>query len=275
MLTCLLASTLGMALHADDAPIQRKKDVQELREAERTWLIVGEDTVPNVLPEKNYGRFDRGLFNYLYVPKGKWAIGFTASYGEFRTEDVQILNILKNIDFQGKLFSLKPSFSYFFKHNQSLGIQIDYTRGFANLESLKLDFDEDMNFELKDVKYYQRSYDIGIYYRNYVGLASQSRFAVFNEVSFDLVNGSSRFKRYYNDVLFDTHTRTVGGRINFSPGVCVFLHDFAAFNLSFGVFGLKFTKETQKTNGEDEGSRFSSGLISNSTSSISNLEYWW
>ena len=31
-------------------------------------VLVGEDTVHMIIPERNYGRFDRGLFNWLYVP---------------------------------------------------------------------------------------------------------------------------------------------------------------------------------------------------------------
>ena len=34
---------------------------------------------------------------------------------------------------------------------------------------------------------------------------------------------------------------------------------YYAFNVSFGVFGIKLRKEDQTTNGTDEGSRFSSG----------------
>lgn len=35
--------------------------------------------------------------------------------------------------------------------------------------------------------------------------------------------------------------------------------DYLSFNVSFGVFGLHFTKEDQTTNNVDEGSRVSSG----------------
>ncbi|MDE6527889.1 MAG: hypothetical protein K2L78_02435, partial [Muribaculaceae bacterium] len=58
-------------------------------------VIVGGDTVSVILPQKNYGRFDRGLFNFLFIPKGQWSFGIQASYGEFNTEDFQILSILK------------------------------------------------------------------------------------------------------------------------------------------------------------------------------------
>lgn len=61
------------------------------------------------------------------------------------------------------------------------------------------------------------------------------------------------------DDLSDTRTNITEASLNFSPGVCVFIMENLSFNVSFGVFGLHMTKESQITNGEDEGSRFSSG----------------
>lgn len=241
------------------APVVRKSALSKYKPEQHPRVRVGNDTVLTIIPQKNYGRFDRGLFNYLYVPKGHWAFGFTASYGELSTDDVQLLSVIKDINFKGHLYSLNPSVSYFFGNNQSLGFRVVYTRGVADLGSLALDIDEDMNFTLKDVSYYHNTYNMGIFYRNYVGLNPEKRFAVFNEVALDFVSGSSRFKRYYGGELFDTRTTTTGAALNFSPGVCVFMHKYAAFNVSFGVFGIKFNKEKQTTNGTNDGSRFSSG----------------
>ena len=78
-------------------------------------VIVGNDTVSMIIPEQNFGRYDRGLYNFLFIPKGKWAFGLTASYGELNTDDVQILSMLNNIDFKGKIYSIKPSISYFIR----------------------------------------------------------------------------------------------------------------------------------------------------------------
>lgn len=241
------------------AQIVRKDTVPDRTEEVDQKVIVRGDTVSIILPQKNYGRYDRGLFNFLYIPKGEWAFGFTASYGELNTDDVQVLSVLKNVDFGGKMYSLKPSVSYFFSHNQSIGMRLNYTRGEANLDNLAFDIDDDMNFELHGVSYYSHKFDLGVVYRNYVGLDRHKRFSVFNEVSLDFGSGSSRFKRYYNDELRDTRTNTGGISLNFSPGLCIFVQDMVAFNVSFGVFGIKVSKESQKTNGVEEGSRVSSG----------------
>lgn len=222
-------------------------------------VIIGEDTVSIVIPQKNYGRYDRGLYNYLIIPKGQWAFGLTASYGEFNTDDVQVLSILKNLDLKIKAYSLKPSITYFFNNNQCIGLNLNYTRTITDLSNLSVDFDDDINFSLHDVSYYSENYSTSAFYRYYVGLGRQKRFAVYNEVALGFGSGSSRFKRIYNDEPKDTKTTSTTASLNFSPGICVFMMDNASFNVSFGVFGVKMTKEKQVTDGQYEGSRFSSG----------------
>lgn len=222
-------------------------------------VIVGNDTVSIILPQRNFGRYDRGLFNFLFIPKGQWSFGLTASYGEFNSDDVQILSLIKDFDFKGKMYSIKPTIGYFVANNQSVGLKFNYTRGEADLGSLSVDIDDDLNFSLKDVSYYSNTYSIGVFYRTYVGLSTDKRFGVFNEVDLSFGSGSSRFKRYYGGELRDTRTNITSASLNFSPGVCVFIMDNVSFNVSFGVFGVSLRNEKQITNGVEEGSRFSSG----------------
>lgn len=222
-------------------------------------VIVGSDTVPLVIEERNYGRFDRGLYNYMFIPRGKWGFGLTASYGELNTDDVQLLSILTDVDFHGKIYSVKPYLCYFVRPNQSIGLRFNYTRGVGDLDNLAMDFDEDLNFTIRDVSYYSQSYAAAIFYRNYIGLSRSKRFGIFNEVDLSLGSGSSRFKRIYNEEPRDTRTTTTQASLNFSPGVCVFIQEYVSFNVSFGVFGLNFKREHQVTDLVDEGSRFTSG----------------
>lgn len=222
-------------------------------------VLVGGDTVPVILPQKNYGRYDRGLFNYLFVPKGQWSFGLMASYGEFSTDDYQILSMLKNLDLKVKAYSLQPSIFYFFDNNQAVGVKFNYTRTNLDLPSLLVDVDDDINFDLANISYYSSNYSTSVVYRNYVGLGRERRFGVFNDVDLTFGTGTSRFKRYYGGELRDTRTNSTVASLNFSPGVCVFIMDYVSFNVSFGVFGIKLHKEKQITDGVEEGSRFSSG----------------
>lgn len=222
-------------------------------------VIVGGDTVSIILPERNFGRYDRGLYNYLFIPKGQWMFGISASYGDFSSEDVEVLSVLRDFDFKGKQYAIRPVMGYFFRSNQCLGLKFDYTRGEADLGSLAIDMGDDLNFAIRDVSYYSQKYSVGMFYRNYVGLGRAKRFALFNEVALTFGSGSSRFKRYYGGELSDTRTNLTQVALNFSPGLCVFVMDYLSFNVSFGVFGLHLTKEDQTTNNIEEGSRVSSG----------------
>ncbi len=228
-------------------------------ELEDEKVIVGGDTISVILPQANYGRYDRGLYNYLFIPRGQWSFGLTASYGEFSSDDVQILSVIKDLDLGIKAYSLKPSISYAIRNNQTIGLKFNYTRMTGNLGSLSFDFDEDMNFTIGDISYYSQTYSAGIFYRNYVGLGRMKRFGVFNEIDLSFGSGSSRFKRIYNGATRDTRTNITEASLNFSPGLAIFIMDNVAFNVSFGVFGLRMRNEHQWTDGIEEGSRFTSG----------------
>lgn len=253
MVCAIVMSVSGQVVRKDSLTRQRIAEMLDEK------VIVGSDTVSIIIPERNFGRYDRGLYNYLFIPKGQWSFGLSASYGELNTDDVQVLNMLKDVDFKGKIYSIQPTIGYFIRNNQSVGIKLTYSRGTADLANLAVDFDDDINFKLKDVSYYTESYVIGGFYRNYVGLGRDKRFGVFNEVDLSFQSGSSRFNRLYNDEPKNTKTTITQASLNFSPGVAVFIQDNVAFNVSFGVFGVKWRKEHQLTNGIDEGTRFSSG----------------
>lgn len=222
-------------------------------------VIVGNDTISIILPQKNYGRYDRGLYNYLFIPRGQWSFGLTASYGEFSSDDFQVLSIIKDLDLNIKAYSLKPSISYTIRNNQAVGIKFNYTRMQGDLGGMSFDFSDDMNFTLADISYYSQSFSAGFFYRNYVGLGRMKRFGVFNEIDLSFGSGSSRFKRLYDGEPRDTRTNITQASLNFSPGLAVFIMDNVSFNVSFGVFGLKLSHEKQLTNGVEEGRRFASG----------------
>lgn len=222
-------------------------------------VIFRGDTINMVLKDRNLGRYDRGLFNYLFIPKGIWQIGMTASYGEFSTDNLQILDLVSDIDFSGKLWAVRPYFQYFFKSNLSLGVRLGFTQGLAKIGSFKVDIDEDMNFNLHDIMYKSNSYSAAFTFSQYLGIARRGRFGVFNEVELAFAGGDSDFNRPYNGEMRKTHTNTFQASLNFSPGVCVYVLDQVSFNVSLGVFGLNIKHEKQKVNGEDLGSRTTSG----------------
>lgn len=222
-------------------------------------VIIDGDTVDMVLKERNFSRYDRGLLNYVFIPKGKWHFGLTASYGGFNSDDLQLLDILADLDFSGHTFSIKPSVSYFIKNNLSVGLRLGYTSSEASLGSMAVDFDEDINFKISDALYRSESYTAAITVRKYIGLARQGRFGVFSEMELAFSSGNGDFNRKYNDQPKNTHTTYTDARLNFSPGLCVFMMENVSFNISFGIFGFYIKNEKQTVDGVESGDRCTSG----------------
>lgn len=232
-------------------------------------VIVMGDTVPPIIKDRNLGRYDRGLFNYIFIPKGKWMIGATASYGEFGTDDFRILDLVENVDLNVNAYSIKPFISYFIHSNLSVGLRFGYTRAKADLGSMSVDFDDDLNFSIADAYYDNETYTAALTVRQYIGLSRRGRFGIFNEAELAFSSGNSDFRRMYDAQPRTTHTTYMEAALNFSPGLCVFVMDEVSFNVSFGVFGFHLRNERQLTNiltGPDDepiepikGNRFTSG----------------
>ncbi len=218
------------------------------------------DSIPMALPTKRLGRYDRKLYNWLIYPKGLWHIGLTANYGELNTEDMEILTLINDIDLHGKIYSIKPSVSYFLRNNLCVGMRLAFTKGDMGINSFKVDIDEDMSFNLHDIRYTSDSYAAAVFLQQYFGLSRRGRFAVFNEAEISVGTGSSHFIRPFDGELRDTRTKSQSFNINYSPGVSIMMMKNAAFNLSFGIFGFHLKDEKQWENGEESGSRFTSGI---------------
>lgn len=214
---------------------------------------------PEILRDRNIGRFHRGLFNYRFIPKGEWAFGLTASYGEFNSDDVELFDVITGIDFGGYMFSIKPQVQYFIRDNMAIGLRLNYTRTRGSLDHFGVEIDEDMSFNLHDILYTRESYAASMTYTQYLGLSRRGRFSVFNEVELTFSSGSGDFTRPYDSKLKTTHTTTTGVGLNFSPGLSVFMMKNASFNISFGVFGFYLENEKQWVDGEPMGNRLTSG----------------
>ncbi len=218
------------------------------------------DSILMAIPTKRLGRFDRKLYNWLIYPKGLWHLGLTANYGELSTDDSEFLSLIQDVDLKGKIYSIKPSVSYFLRNNLCVGMRLAFTKGEMGINSFKVDIDDDMSFDLHDIKYTSDSYSAAVFIQQYFGLTRRGRFAVFNEAEVSYGTGSSHFIRPFNGELRDTRTKSQSFNINYSPGVSIMMMKNAAFNLSFGIFGFHLKNEKQWDDGEEAGSRITSGI---------------
>ena len=231
---------------------ESKVDLDEL-------VIYKGDTIPMVLKDLKLGRYDRGLYNFLFIPKGMWSIGLTASYGKFSTSDLQLFDVLSDVNISAHALSIRPYFSYAFKNNITAGLRLEYSNMQGNIDNLKLDIDEDMNFSIDDVMYRSQSYSAALLLTQYIGLSRRGRFGVFNEAQLKFTSGTSDFNRPYNSELKMTHSNDFEASLTYSPGLCVFVMPNVSANVSFGVFGFYIRKIRQWEDGVYSGSRLTSG----------------
>ncbi|MFI3239436.1 MAG: hypothetical protein R3Y22_02450 [Bacteroidales bacterium] len=222
-------------------------------------VIIGTDTVSAVLNENLWGRYDRGMKNYLFMPKGKWIFGMTASYGNITVDGIEVLSLLSGLEVGGSIFSIHPEVSYAIGNNRVVGMRMSYAETDFDLRGLDLNLMDDMSFSLSDVIYNQRDYSAAVFYRYYIGLDRAHRFSLFNEVDLTFLSGNGVFGRSYDGEQRVTNTNMAKVSLNYSPGLSVFIQEYVSFNVSFGIFGLYYLNEIQTMDAVETGSRTASG----------------
>ena len=204
------------------------------------------------------GRFDRGITNYRFAPKGQILFGVTFSYADFDSKESSLLMVLKDFDCSGHTVKINPFFGYFIRDNIAIVVKLGYERSQAELGNLSVDID-DIDLSMKNMRLSSDLLVGTFFHRSYVGLDAGKRLGLFSETSLSVKLGNSRFSRGIGEELSDTRTSIGELQLGFSPGMAVFIMNNVSTEVSFGVLGVKFRKESQKTNGEETGSWRKSG----------------
>ena len=151
---------------------------------ERPAVEAAQPDSSEIIYTKPVGRFDRGIINYRFIPKKKWVGGLTFSYINYDGEDSRMLfSLIKDFDCNFRTISVRPFVGYAFKDNVIIGLKAGYNHTVADLGNISLNIDDDLSFDLKDIRYSEDSYSIALFHRSYVGLDRGKRFGFFNESS--------------------------------------------------------------------------------------------
>lgn len=102
----------------------------------------------------NEMRRQRGLTDKhnLFVPRGQWIFGGTASYSTHSNDTYRFL-VVEGIESKGYTFKVSPMIAYAFRDNMALGGRFIYSRSLLKLDKADLNLggeDSDLNFELND-----------------------------------------------------------------------------------------------------------------------------
>lgn len=214
-----------------------------------------------IIPRRNGwlpNRFDRQIENYLFVPRGQWVFGIVASYVAFDSRDSEILSLLKDFDCTAYTVKVRPFVGYFWKDNSAIGLKMGYERTFGRVDNLSLDIDDDLNFSVKDIYLLQHLYSATCFHRSYIGLSRNKRFGLFNETSLTVSGGKAKFVSGKGENVNGTYSQLQQMHVGLNPGLSVFIMNNVAAEVSFGVLGFKYKKESLVTNQVEIGSRRSS-----------------
>ena len=205
----------------------------------------------------NEMRRRRGLTDThnLFVPKGQWIFGGTASYSTHTNKGYQFL-VIEGIDSRGYTFKVSPMIAYSLHNNMALGGRFIYSRSLLKLDKAALNFgneDSNVNINVQDYYALKHTYQVAAIWRQYIPLGRSKRFALFNELS---LAGGGTEARFANDSpVKGTYETGYTFSLGISPGVVAFATNNMAVEVNVGVMGITFNHTEQVHNQVTVGDR--------------------
>jgi len=202
-------------------------------------------------------KFDRGIKQSTFVPKGQWITGISVSYSEYSNDNYKFL-VLEKIDGSGYNFKVSPLICFTFRDNVAAGGRFGYSRSLTKLNSLSLNLDDDLDFDINDMYNLNHSYSGTGVLRTYISLGDSKRFGLYNEVQFTLEGGQAKMIDGKGDDLTGTYQKSFGMQVGMAPGLVAFVNNYTAIEVSIGVLGFDYKKTKQVTDQVYYGERRSS-----------------
>ena len=202
---------------------------------------------------RNYRGFSS---DNLFVPKGQWIFGGTASYSAHRNSGYTF-SLINDIDSDGYSLNISPMIAYAPWRNMAMGVRFGYGRSLLALDNASLtvsgaDMTVDMFHQIK------HTYTGTLFWRPYIPLGNSSRFAFFAEVQLNMSGGQSKVIAATSviDGMQDyrgTYAKQFGAQVALQPGIVAFVTNTTAVELSIGVFGIGVDRIHQVKNQISEG----------------------
>lgn len=201
--------------------------------------------------------FDRGIQSHTFIPKGQWMAGSTFSYSEHEENNYRFL-VLKDVESTGYTFKVSPFFGYFIRDNVAVGGRFSYTRSYTDLGNLSLDLDDDINFDISDMKYLEHMFSVAGFVRTYLPIGNSKVFGLFNEARVTYGYGQGKNSSGVGADYTGTYQTINNLQIGMAPGLTAFITNYAAVEVSVGVLGFNVKWTDQVTDQIEKGSRRSS-----------------
>lgn len=198
-------------------------------------------------------RLNRGIVKMTFVPKGQWFFGGTCSYSEMSQDNYKFL-VLKDWDGNGYQLAIKPFFGYMVRNDLGIGATFAYERSLFKVDNLNINLNEDLTFQISDYYILEHVYTASAFMRLFMNIEDSKRFGLFNDVKLMFGGGQGKYINGKGDLLEGTYQTIFKTGLIYSPGIAVFINDYAAVEASVGVLGVQMKQVNQKTNGVHTGS---------------------
>lgn len=268
-LIMLFAATLSVAAQQYDQAAENMATASERESGDGTAATAHTATATIAAPaaETRYesapddARQQRGFSTAnIFVPKGQWIFGGSASYSTHRNDDYKLL-VVEGITSDGYTVNVSPMIALSPKDNMAVGVRFIYGRTMLNMDNASLKFgeaDSGVNINVDYMHRIKQEYTGAIFWRQYIPIGRSNRFAIFTEIQLCFSGGQSNivaedgvvegYQKYRG-----TYAKHFGTSIGLQPGIVAFATNNMAFEISIGVFGIGYEHTRQIHNQVETG----------------------
>ncbi|MBR2428729.1 MAG: hypothetical protein IKB15_01960 [Alistipes sp.] len=209
-------------------------------------------------------RINRNIDQNKFVYKGEVMIGLSASYGNLKSQDSDLMLLLDNINMGLRSTTVKPFFAYAYRDNQAVGLRFGYENIAGEVGNLDVNLGliADMeNLGISNLGIHNESFMWSIFHRNYIGLDRRGIVGVIMETELMVKSGTSTMWSGTGDDMSRSNSRNFAARLNFNPGMGVYVFPQVCLTVTVGVGGLYYNNIRQfDMSGVETGRRDRSGL---------------
>lgn len=184
--------------------------------------------------------FERDLESVVFVPKGQWITGLSINYTQSNQNKYQFL-IFEGISGDTYSFKVSPMLMYAFKNDMAAGGRFNYSRSLTKLEEADIVLDSETGYNVDHLYRLSHNYSVSGLFRNYFSIGRSKRFGFFNELQLTLGGGQSKIMQGKSTDLTGAYDRNFSLDVGIVPGLCIFLNNYSAMEVSIGVLGFSYT----------------------------------
>ncbi|MBR2976025.1 MAG: hypothetical protein IKC57_04200 [Alistipes sp.] len=208
-------------------------------------------------------RIDRNIDRNKFLYRGEVMLGLTASYGTMNAADADLLMVLDDINFGLNRLTVRPFVAYAYRDNRAVGLRFGYEMMRGELGNIALDLGSiaDIGFSLSGLGIDNESYSWALFHRNYMGLDRRGIVGVIFESELLVRTGTSSISMTNGEDISVSKSRNLAARLNFNPGLAVYVFPEVCVTVTVGIGGLYYTTVRQEDiNNLELGRRDRSGL---------------